>query len=188
MRGETLVKKANLISAMRDYDKKRTKSKERCVDFTVSSSENDQKILIRAITDPKSKSGHISVDAVRSMIDFLEKNNYDKGILIGKRFTTAAVREGKSANIELVTEDVGPTFRQERLYSTIGNYVEKLCRIKCGKIPKKEADCKGFVDGSYSCKIRLISDNADFHQQKSWINFLERDLMELLTLQKELKN
>ena len=126
MRGETAVKKANLISAMRDYNKKRTKRLERGVDFVVSSSENDQKILIRAITDPKSKSGHINVDAVRAMIDFLEKNNYDKGILIGKRFTTAAVREVKSANIELVTEDVGPTFRQERLYSTIGNFVENI--------------------------------------------------------------
>jgi hypothetical protein len=182
------VKKANLISAMRDYKRKRTSRKERRIDLTVSPSEDDRKILIRTITEPKSKSGHISVDTVREMIDFLEKNSYDKGILIGKKFTNAAKREMKNANIEVVSDAISPSFKVDRLYSTIVDYVEKLCKAKCGKIPKKDSDCKGFVDGHYSCDIRLISDNADFHYEKTWINFLERDLIKLLAIEKELKN
>jgi len=185
---EQTVKKAKLISAMRDYNRKRTTSKERSVDFTVSPSENDEKILIRAITEPKSKSGYISVDTVREMIDFLETKDYDKGILIGKKFTNAAKREMKNANIEVVSDNFSPNFKLERLYSTIGNYVEKLCMAKCGKIPLKDSDCKGFVDGNYSCDIRLISDNADFHHEKSWVDFLERDLVKLLAIEKELMN
>ena len=182
------VKKANLISAMRDYKRKRTNRKERRVDFTVSPSNGDEKILIRAITEPKSKSGYIGVDAVREMVDFLEKNNYDKGILIGNKFTNGAKREMKNAKIEVVSEAISPAFKVSRLYSAIVNYVEKLCRTKCGKIPKKDSDCKGFVDGRYSCGIRLTSDNADFHYEKAWVNFLERDLVKLLAIEKELKN
>ena len=188
MSKEKSVKKANLISAMRDYKRKRTSRKERRIDFTVSPSEEDQKILIRAITEPKSKSGYISVDTVREMIEFLETNNYDKGILIGNKFTNAAKREMKNANIEMVSDAISPNFKVNRLYSTIVNYVEKLCRAKCGKIPVKDSDCKGFVDGHYSCDIRLISDNADFHYEKAWVNFLERDLVKLLAIEKELKN
>jgi hypothetical protein len=184
---EKTVKKAELISAMRDYKKKRTRSKDRRVDFTVSPSEADEKILIRAITEPKSKSGFVGVDTVREMIDVLEKKNYDKGILIGKKFTNAAKKEMRNANIEVVSEAISPNFKVKRLYSTIGSYVEKLCKAKCGKVPLKESDCKGFVDGSYSCDIRLTSDNADFHYEKGWVNFLERDLVKLLAIEKELE-
>ena len=67
------VKKAVLISAMRNYERKKTRSKERKVDFTVSPFEEDEKILIRAITKPKSRSGYIGVDTVREMSDFLDK-------------------------------------------------------------------------------------------------------------------
>ncbi len=182
------VKKANLISVMRDYDRKRTKIKERSVDFTVSSSKNDKKILIRAITEARSKSGYVGVDAVREMIDFLETNAYDKGILIGKKFTNGAKREMKRANIELFSENYSPDFKPERVYSTLCSYVEKLCKAKCGKIPAKDSDCKGFVNGNYSCAIRLVSDNADFHHEKEWVSFLERDLVKLLVIERELKD
>jgi len=188
MSEEKTVKRAELISAMRDYKKKRTRSKERKVDFTVSPSEEDEKILIRAITEPKSKSGYIGVDTVREMSDFLEQKKYDKGILIGKKFTNAARREMKNAEIEVFSEVISPNFKVKRLYSTIGSFVEKLCKAKCGKIPLKDSDCKGFVDGHYTCDVRLISDNADFHYEKGWVNFLERDLVKLLALEKELKN
>jgi hypothetical protein len=186
MSDEQTVKKAKLISALRDYDRKRTRSKERSVDFTVSPPENDEKILIRAITEPESKSGYINVGTVHEMIDFLETKHYDKGILIGKKFTNAAKREMKKANIELFSDNFSPNFKLERVYSTICNYVEKLCKAKCGKIPVKDSDCKGLVDGNYSCDIRLISDNADFHYEKEWITFLERDLVKLLAIEREL--
>ena len=182
------LKKAKLISVMRDYDQKLTKTRERGVDFTVSPSENDEKILIRVITEPKSKSGYISVDSVREMIDVLETKNYDKGILIGQKFTNGAKREMKQANIELLSESFSPNFKLERLYSTIESYVEKMCKIKCGKIPTKDSDCSGFADGNYSCVIRLVSDNADFHYEKEWITFLERDLVKLLAIERELNN
>jgi hypothetical protein len=182
------IRRARLISAMRDYERKKTVKKERRIDFTVSPSENDKKILIRVITESKSKSGYIGVDTVHQLIIFLEKNKYDKGILVGKKFTNPAKREMKKADIEVVSEAISPSFKVDRLYSTIVDYVEKLCKAKCGKIPKKDSDCYGFVDGHYSCNIRLISDNADFHYEKTWINFLERDLVKLFSIEKELKN
>lgn len=188
MSEEKEVKKAVLISAMRDYETKKTSSKERKVDFTVSPSEEDEKILIRAIIEPKSRSGYIGVDTVREMSDFLDKRNYDKGILIGKKFTNAAKREMKKVDIEVVSEAISPNFKVKRLYSTIGNYMEKLCKLKCGKVPLKDSDCEGFFDGHYTCSIRLISDNADFHHEKGWVNFLERDLVKLLSIEKELEN
>ena len=186
--GEEFVEKAEVISAVRDYDNRRTQRKERLVDFTVSPSESDDKILMRVITEAQSKSGYISVDAVREMSDILEKRDYDKGILIGKRFTEAAKREMKSENIEIVSERITPHFKLERLHSTINSYVLKLCKAKCGHAPTKGSDCKGYIADHYTCDVRLISDNVDFHLRHGWIRFLERDLAKLLAIEKALND
>jgi len=155
------------------------------VDFTVSPSESDDKILIRVITEGKAKSGYVGADTVREMSDILKKRNYDKGILIGKQFTEAAKSAMKSENIEAVSERF-TRFSLERLYSAIDSRVRNLCKAKCGHVPTKESDCKGYVDGHYSCDVRLVSDDASFHLEHGWISFLERDLAKLLAIENAL--
>lgn len=182
--GEDLISKAEMISAIRDYENEGPRRKKREVDFTVSPPESDDRILMRVITETKSKSGYISVDAVREMNDILEKRDYDKGILVGRRFTEAAKREMESQNIEGISERNKPHFKLEQLCSTINSCVRRLCRAKCGQIPTKNSDCKGYVDGHYTCDVRLTSDNADFHLERNWTRFLERDLAKLLAIEK----
>lgn len=182
--GEGLVEKAEVISAVRDYEKGRIRRKEKKVDFTVSPPDSDDKILIRVITETQSKSGYVSVDIVRDMSEVLKERSYDKGILVGNRFTEAAKREMKQENIEAVSERIVPYFKVEQLYLAIEGCIGNLCREKCGQIPVKESDCKGYVDGGYFCDVRLISDNASFHLEQGWIGFLEKDLAKLLAIEK----
>jgi len=70
----------------------------------------------------------------------------------------------------------------ERLYLRINQYVNDLCKVKCGKIPEKESDCK------CDCRIRIISDNASFHFEQGWINLMKKDLKQLLSLQNSKKS
>jgi hypothetical protein len=86
--------------------------------------------------------------------------------------------------IEMISEIVKPHFKSVKLFSIINEYTQKLCKAKCGQIPLKYSDCKGYTDGHYSCDVRLTSDNADFHFERGWTNFLEKDLMKLLTIEK----
>ncbi|MFQ6074325.1 MAG: hypothetical protein ACE5KC_03805, partial [Candidatus Bathyarchaeia archaeon] len=120
----------------------------------------------------------------RKMSEVLEKRNYDKGILIAKRFTEGAKSEMEREDIEAVSERIAPHFKVERLYLAIEGCTENLCRAKCGHVPVKESDCKGYVGGKYSCDVRLISDNASFHLEHGWIGFLKKDLAKLLAIQK----
>ena len=182
-----LVEKAEVISAVRSYENGRIRRKDSEVDFTVSPSESDDKILIRVITEAKSSSGFVGVDAVREMSKFLEKRDYDKGILIGKRFTEAAKSEMERKNIEAVSNNIKPYFNLERLYFAIHSRIENLCKVKCGHVPMKESECKGYVDGNYSCDIRLISDNASFHLKHGWADFLKKDLARLLAIEKRMR-
>jgi hypothetical protein len=183
---EGLVDKAKLISVVRDYQMGKTRRKEKRIDFTVSPPKSDDRILMRVITEPEAKSGYVGVDTVREMSQTLGKRHYDRGILISKRFTEAARGEMKRKDIEAVSEGT-PRFKPEKLYLVINEYVSELCKAKCGHVPKKESDCKGYSDGNYSCNIRLISDDAGFHFEHGWTSLLERDLAKLLTLEETLK-
>jgi guanylate kinase len=182
---EELVEKAEVISAVRGYEKGKTRRMESKVDLTVSPSESDGKILMRIITETNSKSCYVGVDTVREMSETLKKRKYDKGILIGRRFTEAAKREMKHENIEAFSEAITPNFKLEQLYLVISSYVEKLCRTKCGRVPLKESDCKGYVDDHYSCDVRLISDNSSFHFEHGWVDFLKKDLAKLLAIERD---
>ena len=161
--------------AMRNYSCEEREKWDEGVDITALDTESNEKILLR-IVESKTKSGFVGINAVRKMLEDMEREEYDKGFLFGKRFTAAAKQELMQNDIQRISEQYMPTFKPERLYLRINNYVNELCKEKCGKIPKKESDCK--VD----CRIRVISDNASFHFEQGWINMMKKDLKQLLSM------
>jgi len=141
------------------------------------------------ITEPQTKSGVVSVGAVRNMVETMKHEDYNKGVLISERFSEAAKREMSRKGIQMVSEEFTPLFKPQELYLTIRDYIDDLCQTKCGCIPTKESDCKGKdSNGHYSCKIRLISDNASFHFERGWTRFLENDLMQLLAVRNSMNS
>ena len=161
--------------AMRNYS---CEGREKCdegIDIIALDSASKEKVLLR-IVETKSKSGFVGIDTVRKMLEAIKRKNYDKVFIFGKRFTDAAKQELVRNDIQRISEGYMPKFKPERLYLRINQYVNDLCKVKCGKIPEKEADCKG------DCRIRVISDNASFHFEQGWINLMKKDLKQLLFL------
>jgi hypothetical protein len=70
----------------------------------------------------------------------------------------------------------------------------KKCSACSGTgIVKKEnreykcSECNGKkVEPVYTCNIRLLSDNADFHLEKGWTALLQKDLEQVLRIQSEI--
>jgi hypothetical protein len=166
---------AELFMAMRNYSCEEREKWDEGVDIIALDTASHEKVLLR-IVEPQSKSGFVGIDAVRKMMETMEHDEYDKGVLFGKRFTDAAKQELMQNDIQRISEGYMPKFKPERLYLRINQYVNDLCKEKCGKIPKKESDCKG------KCRIRVISDNASFHFEQGWINLMKKDLRLLLSL------
>jgi len=181
----SLELKAELVMTVRDY---KFEEKQRCdggTDFSALDVKSNDRILLRVVTEPKTRSGVVGVDVVRTMVETMEDGNYDKGVLISERFSKAAKNEMRQESIQMISEKFMPQFNPQRLYLRIQDCVDDLCEAKCGKIPKTESDCEGKdLENHYSCKIRLISDNAAFHYDNAWLNFLQADLTQLLTLRK----
>jgi len=166
---------AELFMAMRNYSCEDREKWDEGIDITALDTASNEKVLLR-IVESKSKSGFVGIDSVRKMLEAMEKEDYTKGVLFGKRFTDAAKQELTQNHIQRISEGYMPTFKPERLYLRINQYVNDLCKMKCGKIPEKETDCKG------DCRIRVISDNASFHFEQGWINLMKKDLKQLLAL------
>jgi hypothetical protein len=184
----SMESKAELVMAVKDYECEKRERLDNGVDFTASDAKSDDRILLRVITEPKSKSGVVGIDTIRNMIESMKHENYDKGVLISERFSKAAKREMKRESIQMVSKKYMPSFKPQKLYLTIQNCINDLCKAKCGLVPEKESDCKGYSEGRYSCKIRLISDNASFHFERGWADLLQNDLVQLLTLQNSIKS
>jgi len=174
--------KAEMIMAIRDYEKEATHRHKEGIDFVATQTESDEKILIRVITKPRSTSGTVGVDVVDEMVDTMEHADYDKGILICDRFSTAAKDVMRRKGIQIISEDFTPRLEPVELYSKMREYIESLCKAKCGRVPEKRSDCKGFSAGHYSCMIRLISDNASFHFERRWVNLLKQDFKQLISM------
>jgi len=161
--------------SMRNFSCEEREEWNQGMDITALDEESNEKVLLR-IVESKSKSGFVGVDAVREMLEVMEREDYDKGVLLGKKFTVAAKRELMENDIQRISESHTPRFKPERLFLRINNYVNDLCKAKCGKIPQKESDCKG------DCRIRIISDNASFHFEQGWIKLMKNDLKQLLAI------
>ena len=167
--------------AMRNYSCEEREKGEEGIDIIALDTASKEKVLLR-IVESKSKSGFVGIDAVRKMLETMEREDYDKGFLFGKRFTDAAKNEMMENDIQRISEGYMPRFKPERLYLRINQYVNDLCKVKCGKIPEKESDCKG------DCRIRVVSDNASFHFEQGWINLMKKDFKQLLSLNNSKKS
>lgn len=172
--------KAALLVAVRGYEFDERREFDGGVDLVLSDDNAGDKILLRLITEPKSKSGTVSVDVVNNMTEILESEDYDKGVLISKRFTKAAREEMERKSIQMLSDRYTPSFEPQKLYLRIQDYIDKLCKFKCGRIPSKKSDCKGLSKGRHSCEVRLINDNALFHFSHGWIKLLHKDFLRLL--------
>ena len=62
-----------------------------------------------------------------------------------------------------------------------------LCKIKCGKVPETEDDCKGKKGRTYTCDIRRISDDATFHATMKWKTVLLEDFNHLCEIERNME-
>jgi hypothetical protein len=186
MSNEELVLKAEIIMAtegLESSEKRRWKSG---VNFVASPSDSEDKVLLRVITDPESKSGTVGVNSVNQAIEMFEDKEFDKGIFISNRFTKSAKSQMQEKGIRIVSQEIKPRFDASDLYLAMQEYIDEMCTEKCGTVPKEKSDCKGFSDEEYSCRVRRISDNATFHFEKGWTPMLQKDFEQIITLRSSL--
>lgn len=184
----SLELKTELFMTIEDYESKDLEKRNSGLDITALDKKSNDKILLRIITKPKSKSGYVGADTVNKMVTTLNSQDYDKGVLISNKFTKAAKMKLDEEGVQRISDSFMLDIPPKRLYFAARDLVDDLCKTKCGKIPQKRSDCKGHSNGNYSCKIRLISDDASFHFEQGWRSLLQKDIMRLLSIHHSIDN
>ncbi len=220
MRGDELLKRAELLMELRGYEVENLDQDGKVIDIKASGEDIDETVLIRILTKSKLKSDSVSVGKAREANRILEERDIDKVVVFGKRFTESARRYLRQHGVEFFSskQKIISTLNVQELYSKINECVDKLCQIKCGSIPQSEDECEGYSENQvicsycggsgkllnssssywkqmcpvcggvgskekhYSCKIRLISDNAGFDFENGWTSLLQNDLLSLLKI------
>lgn len=207
-----LLEKAELLMEIEGYEQKSVIKNETAIDIKVSKPDSDETVLMHIVTKSELGSDTVGTDKARMIKKLADQEDIDKLIVFGQRFTKAARRTLSKENIDFFSDEKGvlSVIPPRKLYFKVIDYVNQLCQIKCGSIPKSASECKGYsedpiicsscggsgkIEGRtspcktckgtgfetshYPCKVRLISDNADYHHEKGWIGLLQNDLLSL---------
>jgi hypothetical protein len=177
--------KAEFLIAVKNLKCEKREKRSDGVDFLASDLVSAEKVFVRVI-EPRSKSGFVGADDVKTMFKVMKRKDYTRGVIIGKRFTEAATQEMSSCNIQQVSDEYMPPVKSESILLTINDCVNNLCKTKCGTVPLKESDCKGRVKESV-CRVRSINDDALFHYERGWMDLMKNDLRQLLVMNKLVK-
>jgi len=171
-----------LIENIHGYDKKVSNDKINAVDYIKG--KGKKKKLVRVI---KHRKGSRSItDKVKETIETMDEEGYKEAKIITANLTNNAKKliiEKK--NLDFITRDRRTPYSINELYYANQVMADKLCKSICGKAPKTDNDCKGYLQGKYSCLVRMISDNADFHAERQWFSMLYDDFSKLLDIKRK---
>ena len=184
-KSDWLVIQIELLKAIHGYEKNGVNDEIGSINY-VASGDGDEKKLLRVIIDRKDNISKANTDTIRTTIEFLENEDYDKAVILSEEFTEGAkslIRKKK--NLNYIFPEQHPHSIPDIVYAIQIKTME-LCKLRCGKVPKTERDCKGHQDGEYTCPVRRISDDADFHAERKWLQLLMNDFSKLVTSWREL--
>jgi len=186
LKSDWLVTQIELLKAIHGYEKNGVNDETGSIDY-VASIDGDKKKLLRVIIDPKVNVSKANTDTIRTIKAFLENENYDEAVILAEEVTQGAkslIRDKK--NLRYISPGLERPYSISELIYAIQKKTSELCKLRCGKIPKTEEDCKGYQDGEYTCPARRISDDADFHADRRWLQLMMNDFLKLVTLWREL--
>jgi hypothetical protein len=173
-----------LLKTLYGYKFKSENKKIGYVDY-IAKDVGDNHKLLRVIVDPKHRASNAFVKTVDDTLDQIENKNYSRVTLVAKSFSSASKRLVKKANtLEMISLSQIPNSTTKVIQANQSK-VDTLCMMKCGFLPTVKEDCNGYENGEYSCEIRRISDDSDFHAKMGWLQMLKNDFSRLIEFKKK---
>jgi len=181
LKSDWLATQIELLKTLHLYEKSGINNEVGSIDY-VSSVDGAEKKLLSVMIDPKVNVSKADTFAIRAIKGFLDNENYDEAVILAEDVTPGAKRLIKEKkNIHYISPDLVRPYSISELIFAIQKKSSELCKIRCGKAPESEKDCKGYQDREYTCQTRRISDDADFHADRKWLQLLMNDFSKLVT-------
>lgn len=184
-KSDWLVTQIELLKFLHGYEIYIVNEKMGCIDYVDDGGDHGKKLL-RVMFDPQSNESRAVAETITKTVEHLEREGYEEAVVLAEDFTKVAKTRLRRNHIRFISPDAGQRFSISELLAAIQGKVNELCKAKCGKVPTRESDCKGHRDGKYTCPVRRISDDADFHAERRWLKLLMKDFLKLFELRREM--
>lgn len=174
-----------LLKSLHGYEAAKVNDDVGSVDYLA---ENDDEgiRLLRVIVDPDFNASRADFKITTKTLEAVEDGYYDEAIIMAERFTKASMRlVRKEESLEYISPD-NEHYSHIELIEAIQKQTRELCETRCGKFPTRAKDCEGYQDGEYTCPVRRVSDDADFHAERGWLKLLMNDFSRLVALRREM--
>lgn len=176
-----------LFKAVHGYEMAGVNKDVGSLDYVVEDEEGVKKLLM-VLVDSKYKASRCDIRKLDKTLEFLEDEDFDEITLVGQDFTSVTEsRINRDDSLDYVSEE-SEVFSIMELLSAVQMLTKELCVDKCGKYPMSSEECTGYEDGKYTCGIRRVSDDSDFHAKMGWSQLLYRDFTNLVQYKRKLMN
>ncbi|MFP3950591.1 MAG: hypothetical protein ACLFVP_00380 [Candidatus Bathyarchaeia archaeon] len=175
-----------LQKALHGYKLEERDKKDGKIDYITE--ERGKKKLLRVLVDEKLREYKADLETVRDTLEEVEEREIDEAMILAKRFTSSARRLAKDEDsLAYASSSSKPVYSPVEILFAIQKQLQEYCKAKCGKVPTSEDECPGYRDGSFTCLGRRISDDADFHAERQWLQLLVDDFAKLVELTRKIK-
>lgn len=172
-----------LLKTLDDYELTSINKEKGYVDY-ISEKENEKKLL-RVLVDDSFKEAKANVKNIEEILHDVKEHEVDKAIIMAKSLSSASRKITKDdSSLRFISSDSKLTYSLIDMMMAVEKKVSELCTLKCGQLPTSNQECEAFKEGTTSCRVRRISDDADFHAEMKWIDMLLEDFSNLIELKK----
>ena len=180
---EWLKTQIELFKTIDDYELTSVNKEKGYMDYF--SEKDNEKKLLRVLVDDSFKEAKASVKNIEEILQDIKEHDVDKAIIMAKSLSSASRKISRNdKTLKFISNDTKLRYSLIDLMIAIEKKVTELCTLKCGKLPTSNQECEAFNKGKTSCRVRRISDDADFHAEMKWTDLLLEDFSNLV----ELKN
>ena len=178
MKSNWLEVQVELMKAIQGYERKDPRRKVGNIDYV--NGDGEEKKLLRVIF-PRARSRSKAVArTIDDMVASMDGEGYEEAIIIAEEFTYGAVKLiREDENLDYVSKEDRTPFSTTEILYAIQVKTFELCESICGKAPTTEDECKGYRNGKYSCAVRRISDDSEFHAERGWMALVYDDFSKL---------
>jgi hypothetical protein len=168
-----------MMKILEGYDKKDSNQESGSIDYVTG--EGEEKKLLRILSNKRSMESKAVTKTITNMIDFLGERKYKHAVIIAEEITYGAKNLIRNTeNLDYISPDYVSTHAIADILYAIQKKTIELCDSICGKVPTTEDECNGYIQGKYSCFVRKISDDSDFHAERGWHSLLYSDFSKLI--------
>lgn len=189
IKSDWLKTQVEIQKSLHGYKRRRTRKKGGWIDFVVKEDNNEKKLL-RAMFDSSCNESKLTVQSLSKTLEECEKRDFNEALLLAEEITNGAkmILE-KNENLDFISKDKRFPYTIYQLRYAIQQKTLEQCKTRCGKTPKNAGDCEGYQEREtvrhYSCPVRRVSDDSDFHAERGWVSLLLNDFDNLIELEKE---